>query len=113
GILHFRNQPFQWDVSGDFLGTLRTSTNANLDLATGNGNGFGSFVLAGTWDATGDTGTFEGSFSGTIDGGLFSGKFVGHGTGDFAGMKLMGTFAETGPGTGVFILEGIILDPHG
>ncbi len=109
GILHVRNQAYQFVVSGDFDGTLSGLVNVNMDLATGDGDGFGTLLLA----VTGGGGTFEGRFTATFEGGAISGEFVGHGTGDFEGMKIMGTFAPAGPPPAGLNFEGIVLDPHG
>jgi len=117
GIQHVRGFP----ILGTFDGDLFSWSNDvvfgfNLDLATGDGNGFGTCDFDVTWGE--DSGTFEGRFIAKIIGGVggvFTVDFSGHGSGDFEGMKIMGTGtgSMTGPGTGWLEHEGIILNAHG
>lgn len=117
GVLHLRGLPVETIFVGTFAGgTLSFSNdvvvNLNLDLATGDGDAFGSFALDGTFG--GLEGSFEGRWTMEITAGAVLLAYVGQGSGDFEGMKIMGE------GTGSLPLEtlevaheGIILDPHG
>ncbi len=109
GVLHSRRAPAEFSVTGGLVGTGSIVHNQNVDITTGDGDGFGSFFLDVTWG--GLSGTFEGRYSGTITAGIFSADFVGHGRGGFDGMKIMGSGFPTDPTT--FAITGIILSPHG
>lgn len=65
---------------------IETCLSGTLDLATY----FGSY--GGKWIITGHSGTFEGTITGKVEVATIFGKFVGHGTGDFEGQKIKGTF---------------------
>lgn len=70
----------EWD------GWSTTSVNFNLNLVTGNGSSWGTFVRE--YDEI--EGTFEGTWSGEIRGFRFSGKVVGKGTGELEGQIVKG-----------------------
>ena len=108
GVQHIRDFPLAGPVWGDLNGTLTTSFNVNLNLTTGDGTAFGTFVLEVEWN--GLTGTFEGRASGKYEGFRISGQGIGHGTGDFEGMQMQAYFFNTATGTA---LIGTILIPHG
>jgi hypothetical protein len=113
GILHIRGESADYVFSGDLVGTGLGVVNINIDPLTGNGDESGYSTSELTWGEL--SGTFEGSFSVTYTGGVGVGHGVYHGTGDFAGMKLMEDFTvdlTIGPPY-VVNFEGIILDPHG
>jgi len=101
GILHIKNSYWAGTEEVSVPDTLGTAIfeewydSLNLNLATGRG------TLTVKWKLTFTGGTIEGSARGTISlGYLVSGTFVGtHGTGDFEGVKKMGS------------IEGILLDP--
>ncbi|HUS34627.1 MAG TPA: hypothetical protein VM680_04670 [Verrucomicrobiae bacterium] len=86
GVQHTRDFPLAGPVWGDLNGTLTTSFNTNLNLTTGDGTAFGSFVLAVEWN--GLVGTFEGRAEGKYEDFVISGHGPGHGTGDFEGMQI-------------------------
>lgn len=104
GVSHTRGQVLTGTVAGGISGTVNVLDNSNIDV-TGTGDDFGSFEIA-TFN-----GGWEGRYSGTFSGGVLTGGFVGQGTGAMDGMKIMGSFVTTGPG--VFVLQGMILNPHG
>ena len=112
GIWHLRGASSKLVFSGDLVGEGSAVINLNLDMLTGNGDESGHSISELTWG--GLSGTFEGSFSVTYTGGVGDGHGVYHGTGDFAGMKLMEDFIVILAGTQIVVYsEGIILDPHG
>ena len=81
----------------------------SLDPITGEG------TLSAKWRLTFPGGTVEGSARGKItEGYLLSGTFVGcHGSGDFAGVKKMGSFEGmlTSETTAIAEISGIIVYP--
>jgi len=101
GILHIKDSYWKGTeevIVPDTLGTAifeEWYDHLSLDPATGEG------TLTVKWKLTFPGGTIEGSARGTISQGyLVSGTFVGtHGTGDFDGVKKMGS------------IEGMLLDP--
>ena len=105
GIIHVRDQTEKGLINGDIVGMVTLVTNANVALETGDGVGFGTFVI------TTSEGTWEGRFQGPFDGGLGSGSFVAHGAGAFEGLILKGAFVETGAETNTFAVTGEIIDP--
>ena len=124
GILHARGDIFTTIVQSDDVlldGVNTVVFNANINLATGDGTGHGTFSLA----LNAVNGTWEGSFTLKFSGGLFTGRAVGHGTGDLAGqqfkVQLSQFFADltdpTLPCPPVSGLQdsvvGHVLDPHG
>lgn len=89
GILHIRDS--YW--VGTEIGTLGSSTledwlSLNVDLATGEGNFYGHWLL--TFEGRG---TFSGSATGKISlGYLINGMFIGtHATGEFEGLQKKGS----------------------
>ncbi|MFQ5603864.1 MAG: hypothetical protein ACE5HS_11395 [bacterium] len=112
GTLHFRDQIRKGPVSGDlenndFDAVIVVIEKAKLDVL-GNGPGRGTFKITACHTVLG-CGTFEGRFKGRNTGFLFADKFKAKGTsGDFVGMKMKGNFAETTPGSNVFVLTGTI-----
>lgn len=82
-----------------------------MDLASGDGTGFGTFVFDVSWN--GLSGTFEGRFRGILTGGVFCGRFIGGGTAGFEGMRINGTFCETGPETDTYDSVATIVNPRG
>ena len=114
GILHIRGSIGLLTFEGTTLdGTPLTWTNRvmdslNLDLATGDGQDFGSFSVDLTF---GDLrGTFEGHFVFIITGGLGTAlRYVGQGSGDFEGMTFTGMAAED-PITFELVHQGVILN---
>lgn len=119
GILHIRGQAnenrFDGTCGGDpCVFGVPFVVNVELNTATGDGTVFGTFayVVDGTRFAWGDhIGSFDGPFWGQITAGVVTIKFVAEGSGDFDGMKLMGTGLV--PLAGPHPIEGTILDPHG
>ena len=115
GIWHVRGEVADYEFLGDLVGTGVGVVNLNLDLSTGNGDESGYSTSELTWGEL--SGTFEGHFSVTYTGWVGVGHGVYHGTGDFAGMKLMEDFTidftVTPEPPYVVNFEGIILDPHG
>ena len=103
----------EWnDVTTDARATGLTKVSGHLaftDFATGTGIMSGTSVTEVN-NASG-TGTWEGRWQGKLVYGVGSFKVVAHGTGDFAGLKMMATF--TGLNPAVVHIEGRILDPHG
>jgi len=65
---------------------IQTSLSGTSDLNTF----LGSFN--GNWIITSESGSFEGTIVGNVAVATISGKFVSHGTGDFEGQKIKGTF---------------------
>ena len=57
-----------------------------LDLNTYSGSGNGKWIFIG------QSGTFQGAITGSVLNGTISGQFVGHGTENFDGQKIKGTF---------------------
>jgi len=112
GIYHVKEQVAEGTVTGDVSGEMQLVRHMILDLNTGEGSCHGKFVV------TVDGGTFEGSEQSEItnyaalpDG--ISGTLVAHGTGDYVGLKMMGSF-EGGLIEENIVqatLEGIILSP--
>jgi len=101
GILHIKDSYWKGTEEVSVPETLGTAIfeewydSLSLDLATGEG------TVTLKWKLTFPGGIIEGSARGTISQGyLISGTFVGtHGTGDFEGVKKMGS------------IEGMLLDP--
>jgi len=115
GIWHVRGEVADYEFLGDLEGIGVGVVNINLDLLTGNGDESGYSTSELTWGEL--SGTFEGRFSVTYTEWVGVGHGVYHGTGDFAGMKLMEDFtidlADPDAPPYVVNFEGIILDPHG
>ncbi len=65
---------------------ILTSLSGTLDLNTNLGS------YDGQWIIISESGTFEGPITGKVAVATIYGKFVGHGTGDFQGQKIKGTF---------------------
>lgn len=102
-----RDREFVFGVTGvtgvDISGTLTAFTNFNQRFDTGDATLFGTFVLS-----TQEGASWEGRFAGTLAGGLVDSiTLVGHGA---DGTKLMATMTQS---SGVFAIEGVILDPQG
>lgn len=89
------------------MGSISLVANANAALATLDGTGFGRFTI------TTAAGSWEGSYQGKFAGALFADKVVAHGSGGLDGLKLKGSFAETGPFTETYMLTAEILIPAG
>ena len=109
GILHIREQPVKTSITGDIVGSAVTIRNVNLDLSTGDGSAWGTFVRSVTWQ--GLSGTFEGHFTAKITGSSTVVQLVGHGTEDFEGMQIRDVLTLVAPD--VFEGEGIILNSNG
>ncbi len=77
------------DPDSPISGSIWTVLSGSIDLNTM----LGSFN--GKWIITNEEGTFEGSVVGIVEVAIVSGKFVGHGTGDFEGQKIRGSFEGT------------------
>ncbi len=115
GIMHLRGAYWVGTEEVIVPGGLGTATfeewynHLSLDPITGAG------TLNAKWRLTFPGGSIEGSARGTIaEGYLLSGTFVGtHGTGDFAGVKKMGSFDGmlTSETTAVADISGIIVYP--
>ena len=101
----------------DISGTIRMTTTESVDLNTGEGS------LHGKWTITAmpDSYTFEGSAVAVMTPtspttSHISGTFIGHGTGDYDGQKIKGSF-EADVTIGIpqveMDLEGILLSPKG
>jgi len=90
--------------------TMWKKLDYTLNTITGKGTMHGKFVLT-----VEGIGTFEGSFRDKItEFNHYSGTVVGQGTGDFAGLKTMGTWEGDKDGnTIVNVLEAVILSPKG
>jgi hypothetical protein len=103
----------EWnDVTTDPRATGLTKVSGHLtftDMTTFTGIMNGTSVTEVS--NTSGTGTWEGRWQGKLVYGVGSFKVVAHGTGDFAGLKMMATF--TGASPTVVNIEGRILDPHG
>lgn len=91
GNIHIRGRltqaTFYDAVTFEIAGSDSIISNANLKLATGTGN------LFGTWSAVylplSSSGTFDGSWTAKLTGGVSAiGKAVGQGTGELRGMKM-------------------------
>jgi hypothetical protein len=108
GVQHTRDFPLSGPVWGDLNGNLSIIFNTNLNLATGDGTAFGSFVLAVEWN--GFQGTFEGRSKAKYQSFLVTNGYgVGHGTGDFEGMQIQLSFFHEGdrvPLIGTIIMPG-------
>jgi hypothetical protein len=94
GIQHVRNQIYASPVEGDLAGTSIVEFNADIDLATGNGNAHGSFSFSGDCIPCSSSGDFEGNALGKFESWVFTGSFVGQGSGGFDGLKIKGAFAQ-------------------
>ena len=121
GFLYIRNQCYIFTVvQGDIIGTVIYIGNWNVDLATGNGVGWGTNDFSGNWVS-------EGSLKGSIAwsghsllrvtdfGGqnqVVTGIFIAHGELGLEGMHIKGYF-EPDPISGMLILAGTINNPHG
>ena len=115
GIMHLRDAYWAGTEEVSVPGGLGTAmfeewyNHLSLDPATGEG------TLSAKWRLTFPGGTIEGSARGTItEGYVLAGTFVGtHGSGDFAGVKKMGTFDGmlTSDTTAVAEILGIIVFP--
>ncbi len=77
----FRFNPDTLERDTEWDGWLTSTVNFDLNLVTGNGSSWGTFVRG--YDAI--DGTFEGTWSGQIRDFHFSGKVVGQGTGELEG----------------------------
>lgn len=112
GVLHIRGFVTTGaPITGDLVGMdTRNEFNANIELATGNGNAWGTFRDEVSWPARNLSGVFEGHYQGQITAGQISVAGVGQGSGDFSGMKISGTLQETAPGSGVLIFNGTIAE---
>ena len=106
GILQLRGIPVEATFQGSLISWTNTVVvNDNVNLATGDEVGWGTFAIDLTW---GDLrGTFEGRHMAlfTVDSGLL--RFIGHGGGDFEGMGLMG-MAIQDPNTVGLPIENLI-----
>ena len=113
GILHIRGGQADYIFLGELTGTGVGVVNLNIDPIMGIGDESGYSISELTWGEL--KGTFQGSFSVTYTYGIGIGHGVYHGTGDFAGMKLMEDFTVdlTTPEPYIVNFEGIVLDPHG
>jgi hypothetical protein len=115
GIMHLKSSYWAGTEEVSVPGGLGTAifeewyNHLCLDPITGDG------TLSAKWRLTFPEGTIEGSARGTITAGyLLSGTFVGtHGSGDFAGVKKMGSFEGmlTSDTTAVAEISGIIIYP--
>ncbi len=115
GIMHMRGAYWSGTeevIVPDGLGTAifeEWYNHLSLDPTTGEG------TLNAKWRLTFPGGTIEGSARGKItEGYLLSGTFVGtHGSGDFKGVKKMGSFEGmlTSETTAVAEISGIIVYP--
>lgn len=96
GVQHVRGQPALNDFQGTCAGEpcsfeVPFVLNVNVNLATGNGNAYGTFeyVTDGVEYKWGDRiGKFKGIYWAKIEGGIPSLTGVARGTGDFRGMIL-------------------------
>jgi hypothetical protein len=113
GNLHIRGRltqaTFYDAITFEISGSDSIISNANLKLATGTGN------LFGTWSAVylplSSSGTFDGSWTAKLTGGVSAiGKAVGQGTGDLRGMK-MKLKLESDPNIPVGLLEVLAATP--
>lgn len=115
GIWHVRGEVANYIHEGDIEGTGVGVVNLNLDFATGNGDESGYSISVMNWDEL--SGTFDGSFKVIYTGWVGVGYGVYHGTGDFAGTKLIEDFVIDFTVTPdlpyIVTFDGIILDPHG
>lgn len=99
GILHIRSQPHAGTISGDLNGDISNVANLNLNLSTGHGDLWGTYVI------NADGKRWEGRFSGEITPDNTYGEFNGR-TAD--GEKQKGTFDDVaGSGGSSFVLEWV------
>ena len=110
GVRHVRGRLIMQALAGDFVGTRVANQSLNIEVSTGNGDGFGSFVETVEWQ--GLHGTFEGRLTIVSTGGSFVVTTEGHGTGDFEGMQNREVFSAA-IGVPTFEGDGIVLNPHG
>jgi hypothetical protein len=90
-VLHVRNEidTKQTASSNSLVNGMNTvTTNYDINLITGSGGGWGTFIL----QPDQVNGAWMGSFSGPLSYGVFSGQGVAGGTGALEGMKLSASF---------------------
>ncbi|MFQ5707488.1 MAG: hypothetical protein ACE5HO_08585 [bacterium] len=105
GVTHFVGATNLGTFTGDLgEGSVTFVFNATLD-ATGSGPFNGQVTLAT------DQGTWEGHVRGQTVFGQSSGEFKLQGTGEFAGMKVLGTFEEIDD-TGVIAFEATLVQTN-
>jgi hypothetical protein len=109
GVQHIRGQASWWQLTEDLTGTGFGIFNLNLNPLTGCGDGSGTMCFDVERD--GLRGTFDGRFSVVYTFGWTDGQAVAHGTGAFAGMKLMVEFSGWLPAP-TREWAGVILDPN-
>jgi hypothetical protein len=103
----------EWDYregEGDLVGTGWGIFNANIHLATGNGDTQGFHYLNGS--IGGVSGTWAGHADCIYTGFVMVGQYVGHGGGGFAGMHIREDITLF-YGSGLAVYDGILHDPKG
>ena len=108
-IMIQRDTEAEGPASGDLAGKIHISSNVNLNLNTGKGVAFGTFVF------TDAHGTFKGMWRVRYTGFVhFEGAAEGHGNGAYDGMLVKLSFKGLNP-PGVINIdyEGIVLSPKG
>ncbi len=114
GVFHVRDRIVILRLEGDLVGTAEAVQNLNIDLATGDGNGWAITTVTAMWVTAPEgerRGTFEGRPSVTIRGGVMvSGTGMLHGSDGFEGLKAkISNVSQSVPG-GPFTVEAIILN---
>lgn len=104
-----RNTEAEGPVSGDLSGTIHITSDVNLNLNTGEGVSFGTFVFTDTH------GTFKGMWQVRYtDFVYFEGAAEGHGSEAYAGMLVKLSFKGSNPSDVINIdYEGTVLSPKG
>lgn len=119
GILQIRGAEGAGVTSGDIPGTMAFTLNAAIDLSTGEGRAWGTYVSS---DGYGNT--FEGTWLVSVTGYVnIEGISVGHGTGAYEGMLFQNSFWGANlylgglppevPNGVWFDFDGTILSPKG
>ena len=108
-IMIQRDTEAEGPASGDLSGTIHIKSNVNLNLNTGEGVSFGTFVF------TDAHGTFEGMWRVRYTDFIhFEGAAEGHGTDAYVGMLVKLSFKGLNPPSLINIdYEGIVLSPKG
>ena len=113
GILHIRDAEMTWELlegEGDFVGTGWGIYNANINMATGDGDTQGFHYM--DWSLGELSGSFAGHAANIYTNWVMEGEYIGHGDGGFAGMHLRVAVTLV-QASGYAEYDGILHDPHG